>query len=123
MAKEKNGNMLGTNDVINTSSSIFKKSNKTDLQLKNEAYATMVGIAKSKKVKFECKKVYAPLFPDGLITTYQLIPITLYFNGETVELPEAIVKYVEKIIDNKAEKMATRLAKFENPKQDFIGSY
>lgn len=38
-------------------------------------------------------------------------------------MPEAIVKYVEKIIDNKAEKMATRLAKFENPKQDFIGSY
>ena len=26
-------------------------------------------------------------------------------------------------VDNKAEKMATRLAKFENPKQDFIGSY
>lgn len=118
MAKE-----LVKNDVINTTDSIFKQSNKSEAELKKIAFGTALEISKGKRVKFQCKKALAPLYPDGLMTTYQGISVTIFFNGDTIELPEAVAAYVNKKIDLKAEKVADRLDKFNSKKQSKIGEF
>lgn len=115
----------GINDVINTKESIFKASNKSNEELNRERFQTGQLISKTNRKKFTCSKVYAPLFPNGFISTYQGIVIELVFDGSTVELPECVIDYVEKKIATKAEKTADRLNRFTNPTrtQEKIGEY
>ena len=103
------------NDVINTTETIFKQSNKSDAQLDSERLKEGKQISNRNRTKFVCSKVYAPLYPDGFHSTYQGIVIDLYFDGSTVELPAAVIQYVEKKIVEKSEKTAERLNRFHNP--------
>jgi hypothetical protein len=113
------------NEVVNTTETIFKKSNKSDAELDKERLSEGRKISKNNRKKFTCSKVYAPLYPDGFISTYQGIVIELYFDGSTVELPEPVIEYVKQKIEEKAEKTADRLNRFHNPKgaQEKIGEY
>lgn len=113
------------NSVINTSSSIFKPSNKTNEELNKERFKAGQLLAKENRKKFVCSKIYAPLYPNGFISTYQGIVIELVFDGSTVELPECVIDYVESKLQTKAEKTADRLNRFNNPSrtQEKIGEY
>lgn len=110
------------NDIINTTKSI-KNSEKTDNQLQSEQLKNATNLSKSPRKPFKCSSVYAPLYPDGFVSTYQGIIINLIFDNSTIELPEPIFNYVEKKIQEKADKEAEKLNRFTTKKQDKIGEY
>lgn len=110
------------NDVINTTESI-KKSGKTDNQLQSEQLKKAQGISKSPRKKFKCSSIYAQLYPDGFISTYQGIVINLIFDNSVVELPEPIYYYVKNKMQRKADLEAYKAYKFKNKKQEKIGEF
>lgn len=106
---------LNTLDSVNIPS-IDRKVQQEDLKKASK-------IVKGKKVKFKCSSVYATLYPDGFISTYQGIIINLIFDNRTVELSEAVANYVERKIQEKADKEAERVYKFRSKKQKFRGDF
>ena len=107
--------------VINTTESINQV--KADTQLQAENFKKAQGISKGPRKKFKCSSIYATLYPDGFISTYQGIVIQLVFDNREVELPEVIIKYVEEKIQKKADAEAARLHRFETKKQEKLGDY
>ena len=115
--------MAAKNDekVINTMASL--KERKTDAQLQAEQFKKAKGISQGPRKKFKCSSVYASLYPNGFISTYQGVIIELYFDNSEVELPEVVIDYVKNKIDKKADKEAEKLNRFKTKKQDKIGEY
>lgn len=109
------------NDVINTTTSV-KNNGKSDAQLKKEQFKRAKAISLGPRKKFKCSSIYAAYYPDGFISTYQGIPITLVFDNRIIELPETIIKYVEDKISKKADVEAEKLNNFVVKKQEKIGS-
>ena len=108
------------NDVVNTLDSI-KKSGKPDNQLQAEQLRKAQKISDGPRKKFKCASYLAPLYPDGFVSTYQGIIINLIFDNSTVELPEAICKYVERTIQRKADKEADRLNRYTKKLRQNLG--
>lgn len=108
------------NDVINTMDSI-KKSGKPDNQLQAEQLKKAQKISDGPRKKFKCSSYFAPLYPDGFVSTYQGIIITLVFDNSTVELPEAICNYVMRTIQKKADKEADRLNRYIKQSRQNLG--
>lgn len=107
--------------VLNTTESV--KVQKTDTQIQAENLKKAKGISNGPRKKFKCSSVYAPLFPDGLITTYQGLIINLPFDNREVELPEVAIKYIEEKIQHKADTEAKKLNQYNLKKQTNLGSY
>lgn len=107
--------------VINTTKSI--KERKTDATLQSEQFKKAQGISKGPRKKFKCSSIYAPLYPNGFLSTYQGIVIELYFDNSEVELPEVIIDYIESKMQEKADREAYKLNRFNSKKQDKIGEY
>lgn len=110
-----------TEKVLNTTESV--KVQKTDAQLQAETLKNAKGISKGPRKKFKCSSVYATLYPDGLLTTYQGLIIQLYFDNREVELPEVVVKFIENKIQHKADTEAKKLNQYNLKKQKNLGSY
>ena len=72
---------------------------------------------------FKCSSIYATLYPDGFISTYQGILINLIFDNREVELPAVVIKYIEDKIQKKADAEAAKLHRFETKKQENLGNY
>lgn len=104
------------NDVINTTQSI-KASGKSEAQIQKEMLKNMRTASLGPKKKFKCSSVYAPLYPEGFISSYQLRPIYLVFDNSVVEMPEKVIEFVERKIQAKADKEAERLNRFKTKKQ------
>lgn len=107
--------------VINTMDSVNQA--KADTQLQAENFKKAQSISKGPRKKFKCSSIYATLYPDGLITTYQGIIIQLIFDNREVELPEVIIKYIQDKIQKKADVEAAKLHRFETKKQENLGNY
>ena len=107
--------------VINTMDSVNKA--KADTQLQAENFKKAQSISKGPRKKFKCSSIYATLYPDGLITTYQGIIIQLIFDNREVELPEVIINYIQDKIQKKADVEAAKLHRFETRKQENLGNY
>ena len=110
------------NDVINTTKSI-KTSGMPDAKLQSEQLKRAQVVVNSPRKKFKCSSIYARLYPDGFISTYQGIVINLIFDNRTVELPEPIYYYVMNKMQKKADSEAEKVYKFKNKKQEKIGEY
>ena len=108
------------NDVINTTEK-KKKSGKTDNQLQAEQLRKAQNISKGPTKKFKCSSIYAPLYPDGFVSTYQGVIINLIFDNRTVELPESICNYVMRTIQRKADKEADRLNRYIKQSRENLG--
>ena len=108
------------NDVINTTASI-KKSGKTDNQLQAEQLRKAQNISKGPTKNFKCSSIYAPLYPDGFVSTYQGVIINLIFDNRTVELPESVCNYVMRTIQRKADKEADRLNRYIKQSRENLG--
>ena len=123
MAKEVEEKVAKTTEerVVNTTESIKEK--KTDAQLQSESFKKAKGISASKRKPFKCSSIYASLYPDGFVSTYQGIVIELYFDNSVVELPEVVINYIEKKLQEKADKEAEKLNRFKMKKQEKIGEY
>lgn len=106
---------------INTLESINKPA--TDEKLQREEMKKASSIVKGKRKKFKASTAFASLYPDGLTTSYQGIPINILFNNTVWEFPEAIVDYLEDKIQKKADKEAEKLHQFNTKKQELIGEY
>lgn len=121
--KEENviSNVEDTERVVNTTETVKEK--KTDAQLQSEQFKKAKGISNGPRKKFKCSSVYASLYPNGFISTYQGIIIELYFDNSIVELPEVIIDYIMDKIEKKADKEAEKLNKFRTKKQEKIGEY
>ena len=107
--------------VINTMDSVNKA--KADTQLQAENFKKAQSISKGPRKKFKCSSIYATLYPDGLITTYQGIIIQLIFDNREVELPEVAINYIQDKIQKKADVEAAKLHRFETRKQENLGNY
>ena len=107
--------------VLNTTDSV--KEVKADTQLQAENFKKAQGISKGPRNKFKCSSIYAPLYPDGFISTYQGIAINLIFDNRVVELPEVVIKYIEDKIQKKADIEATKLNRFVTKEQHNLGNY
>lgn len=107
--------------VKDTSSSV--KEVKADTQLQAEALKKAQGISKGPRNKFKCSSIYATLYPDGLITTYQGIIVELVFDNRVVELPEVVIDYIEEKIQAKADIEAQKLNQYNKKEQTNLGSY
>lgn len=107
--------------VINTMDSVNKA--KADTQLQAENFKKAQSISKGPRKKFKCSSIYATLYPDGLITTYQGIIIQLIFDNREVELPEVVINYIQDKIQKKADVEAAKLHRFETRKQENLGNY
>lgn len=107
--------------VINTTESI--KETKTDTKLQAENFKKAQGISKGPRKDFKCSSIYASLYPDGLLTTYQGIIINLVFDNRVVELPEVVIEYIKNKIQAKADAEAAKLHRFETKKQENLGNY
>jgi hypothetical protein len=107
--------------IINTTKSI--KETKADAQLQAENFKKAQGISNGPRKKFKCSSIYAPLYPDGFVSTYQGIAINLIFDNTEVELPEVVIKYVEDKIQRKADAEAAKLNRFVTKKQENLGNY
>ena len=107
--------------VLNTTESV--KAVKADTQLQAENLKKAKGISKGPRKKFKCSSVYAPLYPDGLITTYQCLIVQLIFDNRELELPEVVIKYIEDKIQHKADTEAKKLNQYISKKQENLGSY
>lgn len=107
--------------VLNTTESV--KAVKADTQIQAENLKKAKGISKGPRKKFKCSSVYAPLFPDGLITTYQGLIINLLFDNREVELPEVVINYIQDKIQHKADTEAKKLNQYIVKKQENLGSY
>lgn len=110
-----------TERVLNTTESV--KATKADAQLQAENLKKAKGISKGPRKKFKCSSVFATLYPDGLITTYQGIIVNLIFDNREVELPEVVVNYIEDKIQHKADTEARKLNQYKLKKQENLGSY
>lgn len=121
--KEENviSNVENEERVVNTTETVKEK--KTDAQLQSEQFKKAKGISNGPRKKFKCSSVYASLYPNGFISTYQGIIIELYFDNSIVELPEVIIDYIMDKIEKKADKEAEKLNKFRTKKQEKIGEY
>lgn len=108
-------------EIINTLDSI--KEPAIDKKLQQKELNKTLKITKGKKVKFKCSSVYATLYPDGFISTFQGVIINLIFDNRTVELSEAVANYVEEKIQEKADKEAAKLNQFKLKKQNFRGDF
>lgn len=106
---------------INTLESINKPA--TDERLQREELKKATSLVKSPRKKFKASSVYASLYPDGLITTYQGIVINLVFDNTVWEFPECIIDYLEDKIQKKADREAAKLNQFNTKKQDKIGEF
>ena len=106
---------------INTTESV--KQVKADTQLQAENFKKAQGISKGPRKKFKCSSIYATLYPDGFLSTYQGIIINLVFDNRVVELPEVIIDYIEEKIQRKADIEAAKLHRFETKKQENLGNY
>jgi hypothetical protein len=106
-------------DIINTLGSI--KEPAIDKKLQQKELNKALKITKGKKVKFECSSVYATLYPEGFVSTFQGVIINLIFDNRTVELSEAVANYVKAKIKEKADKEAAKLNQFKVKKQNFRG--
>lgn len=113
------GNTITKN--VNTLNSINKPA--TDEKLQKEELKKASSLVKGSRKKFKASSVYASLYPDGLITTYQGIVINLIFDNTVWEFPECIVNYLEDKIQKKADKEAAKLNQFNTKKQDLIGEF
>lgn len=107
--------------IINTMDSVNQA--KADTQLQAENFKKAQSISKGPRKKFKCSSIYATLYPDGLITTYQGIIIHLIFDNREVELPEVVIKYIQDKIQKKADVEAAKLHRFETKKQENLGNY
>ena len=107
--------------VINTTESINQV--KADTKLQAENFKKAQGISKGPRKKFKCSSIYATLYPDGFISTYQGILINLIFDNREVELPAVVIKYIEDKIQKKADAEAAKLHRFETKKQENLGNY
>ena len=107
--------------VLNTTESV--KAVKADTQLQAENFKKAQSISKGPRKKFKCSSIYATLYPDGLITTYQGIIIQLIFDNRKVELPEVVINYIQDKIQKKADVEAAKLHRFETRKQENLGNY
>lgn len=112
---------VDTEKVINTTDSI--KEQKVDTKLQAENFKKAQGISKGPRKKFKCSSIYATLYPDGFISTYQGILINLIFDNREVELPAVVIKYIEDKIQKKADAEAAKLHRFETKKQENLGNY
>lgn len=110
-----------SNKVINTTESVKKPA--TDSQLQAESFKKMKAISKSKSRKFKCSSVYASLYPDGFLSTYQGVIVELVFDNREIELPEIIIDYVEEKLQAKADREAEKLNRFKTKKQEKIGEF
>lgn len=110
-----------TERVLNTTESV--KTVKTDTQLQAESLKKAKSISKGPRKQFKCSSVYATLYPDGLITTYQGLIINLVFDNRVVDLPECVVNYIEEKIQHKADTEARKLNQYNLKKQENLGSY
>lgn len=107
--------------VINTTKSI--KEVKTDDKLQSEQLKKAQGISKSPRKQFKCSSIYAGFYPNGFITTYQGIIVELIFDNRVVELPEVIIDFIERKIQDKADKVAYKNDRFKTKKQDKLGEF
>ena len=107
---------LNINDIINTTESI--KESKIDTQAQTEQLKKTI---KSPTVKFKCSSIYAALYPEGLLTTYQGTVIHLPFDNRVVELSEPVAKFVEEKIQRKADKEADKLARYTTKARENLG--
>lgn len=112
---------VDTEKVINTMDSV--KEQKVDTKLQAENFKKAQGISKGPRKKFKCSSIYATLYPDGFISTYQGILINLIFDNREVELPAVVIKYIEDKIQKKADAEAAKLHRFETKKQENLGNY
>jgi hypothetical protein len=112
---------MATNNVKNTTKSVFKDSKKTDAELSVKSMNENSKLVNNKRIPFECKIEYAALYPNGFESTCQGIYIYLVFDGRTVELPEFIADYVEAKIKKKALSIVDKKARFANKKQEYLG--
>lgn len=112
---------VDTEKVINTTDSI--KEQKVDTKLQAENFKKAQGISKGPRKKFKCSSIYATLYPDGFISTYQGILINLIFDNREVELPSVVIQYIEDKIQKKADAEAAKLHRFETKKQENLGNY
>lgn len=107
--------------VINTTESV--KNVKADTQLQAENFKKAKGISQGPRKKFKCSSVYATLYPDGLLTTYQGLIINLVFDNRIVELPEVVIDFIQEKIQHKADTEAKKLNQYNSKKQENLGSY
>ena len=110
-------------DSVNTTASIANSGRVSDMKLANDNLKNMQKISKSKRVKFTCDYAYAALYPNGFVTTYQGMPVYLIFDGRTVELPEAIAKFVKSKIETKAKSEAEKRRRVAEQPLDNLGRY
>ena len=110
-------------DSVNTTASIANSGRVSDTKLANDNLKNMQKISKSKRVKFTCDYAYAALYPNGFVTTYQGMPVYLIFDGRTVELPEAIAKFVKSKIETKAKSEAEKRRRVAEQPLDNLGRY
>jgi hypothetical protein len=80
-------------------------------------------IVKSKRKKFKASTAFASLYPDGLTTSYQGVPINILFNNTVWDFPECITDYLEDKVQKKADKEAEKLHQFNTKTQELIGEY
>lgn len=109
------------NDVINTTESI-KKAGKSDNQLQSEQLKRARGIAGCPTKKFKCSSIYAALYPDGFVSSYQTIPIYLVFDNRTIELPEPVYNYVTRKLQKKADDEADKLNRYRTMARENLGT-
>lgn len=107
--------------VVNTMESI--KNNKSDVQLQAEAFKKAKGISDGPREKFKCSSIYATLYPEGLVSTYQGIIIDLKFDNSEVELPKVVIDYIKDKIQKKADIEAAKLQQYTAKKQENLGSF
>lgn len=107
--------------VVNTSESV--KAPKADNQLQAESFKKAQSISKGPRRKFKCSSIYATLYPDGLLTTYQGIIVDLVFDNSVVELPEVVIEFIENKIQAKADVEAKKLNQYKLKKQENLGNF
>lgn len=109
---------MAINTKINNLETV--KEQKTDVQLQSEQFKAAKNISQGKRSKFKCSTMYAPLYPNGFLSTYQGLIINLIFDNREVELPDVIIDYIKDKIQQKADKEAIKTYRFENQVTDKI---
>lgn len=110
-----------TDNVINTMDSINKPA--SDAKLQKDALDKAKSIAKAPRKEFKCSSIYASLYPEGMVTTYQGVIINLIFDNRVLNLPEPVIEYIEERIQRKADREAKKQYQFDNKIQEHIGDF
>ena len=111
------------NTKVNTTSTIFKDSKKSDADLAAKALKDNELITETGKVKFKCSPVYHALYPNGFESTFQGRHIYLIFDGRTVELSKPVADFVQMKLEKKALAEMGKQVRNQTKKQEDLGMY